>query len=99
MKCKMSQPHIFHICTESAWNDQLPNNEYIHPSLESENFIHCSEIQQIEGVLSRYFQGQQNLLILTIDPEKLTSSVVYEMAEIGEFFPHIYEPIYCNSLL
>ena len=89
----MPEPYIYHICTENSWSNQKGSDVYIHDSLRDEGFIHCSKKSQIDGVMNRYFKGQQDLLVLTIDTSKLDAQLVYEMAPIGEMFPHIYDPI------
>jgi len=89
----MSASLIFHICTEQSWNDQKNSPVYIHSSLESENFIHCSEDHQVQGVLQRYFHGQSDLIILTINSSKVYPKIQYDEAPNGEVYPHIYGPL------
>lgn len=85
---------IYHITTKEGWNAAKEKGFYKAPSLETEGFIHCSEEQQLKGVLERYYQGKKNLLKLAIDPQKLTSALRYELApSINEKFPHIYGPV------
>ena len=95
----MNEPFIFHICTEQSWHDQSDSPIYIHSSLTEENFIHCSEDHQIQGVLQRYFQGQNDLLVLTIDVSKVQPKIQYDKAPNGEFFPHIYGPLNKDSII
>lgn len=82
---------IYHIAFEKDWTDAMQKGFYEHPSLAQEGFIHCSEAQQVIGVLERYFKGQTNLIKLSIDTEKLTSKLQFDPSpSIGEMFPHIY---------
>ena len=99
MEDKVDKTYIFHICTKEEWEKKLSSNEYIHPSLKTENFIHNSEEHQIEGVLQRYFKGQNDLLKLTIDPDKLTSRLQYDLATDDEYFPHVYGPINKDAIV
>ena len=89
----MASSLVYHICTRFSWNNQADSKVYIHDSLAIENFIHCSEEHQIKVVLDRYFQGQNNLLRLTIDTAKLVSRLQYDEAQNGDKFPHIYGSI------
>lgn len=84
---------IYHITTEAEWNKQSDSDHFTHMSLDKEGFIHCSTADQVLGVLGRYFEGQDHLLKLSIDPTLLTAELKYEMATIGEKFPHIYGTI------
>lgn len=82
---------IFHITTRAAW-DETGAGPYRAASLESEGFIHCSTEAQVERTLARFFEGQAGLVLLVIDPERLTAEVKFEAAD-GESFPHVYGPI------
>ena len=45
----------------------------------------------MEGVANRYYRGQASLVILKIDPAKLTCDVIDEnLMGGGELFPHVY---------
>ncbi|MFN8889124.1 MAG: DUF952 domain-containing protein, partial [Cyclobacteriaceae bacterium] len=67
-------------------------SNYSVSSLETEGFIHCSTHDQIEGTLQRFFVGQQNLVLLHIEPSRLNHPLKYEEAD-GKMFPHVYGPI------
>lgn len=70
------------------------NNEYTVASLHSEGFIHCCTEDQLTGVVQRYYQQAQQLVLLSINPDKLTAKLVFENTVGGsELFPHIYGPI------
>jgi uncharacterized protein (DUF952 family) len=91
---------IYHITTEQEWHSAKEKGFVSAPSLETEGFIHCSEEQQVKGVLERYYQGRNDILKLIIDPQKLTSELKYELApSIKENFPHIYGPINLDAIL
>ncbi|MEM9548730.1 MAG: DUF952 domain-containing protein [Bacteroidota bacterium] len=95
----MSEAYIYHICTSTFWETQSLSDVYIHDSLDNEGFIHCSHENQLKGVLDRYFQNQQNLIILTLDPSRLIPELKYELAPIGELFPHIFGPINKDAII
>lgn len=91
---------IYHVTTESEWQEAKARGEYIAPSLETEGFIHCSQPQQVAGVLSRYFAGKTNLVKLVIDSDKLTNRYVLEWSpSVNEEFPHIYGPINLDAVV
>jgi uncharacterized protein (DUF952 family) len=89
---------IYHITTKQEWHSA--KGFVSAPSLETEGFIHCSEEQQVKGVLERYYQGRTDILKLVIDPKKLASELKYELApSINENFPHIYGPINKDAII
>lgn len=82
---------IYHITTPAAWKKGQKDGQYVPEAFEQDGFIHCSKMEQIVGVGQRYYAGQTGLLILGINPEKLTSKLVFENLIGGEeLFPHIY---------
>jgi len=82
---------IFHITTQAEADAALAAGEYQPQGFAQEGFIHCAYGRQVIGVLDRYFRGRTGLVMLTIDPSKLTCPVVEENLTGGaERFPHIY---------
>ena len=81
---------IFHITTRADWQHQADEAEYEAASLATEGFIHLSTETQVAGVLERYYQDVPDLLLLHVDPNKLTHDLRYERATSNEHFPHLY---------
>ena len=81
---------LYHIVKETHWNTYEKSEMYYSETFEAENFIHLSEASQVKGVLERYYKNQQNLLVLCIEKEKLSSKLIYEKATNDEYFPHLY---------
>lgn len=90
---------IYHIVTPEIWEKFKNENEYEAESLTTEGFIHCSFAEQLEGVLQRYYKDAEKVLILTIEPEKLTSKLVNEPSTNNEIYPHIYGKINRDAIL
>jgi uncharacterized protein (DUF952 family) len=89
----LSPDRIYHIATAIAWQEALQQESYIHPSLFSEGFIHCSYGKQVDATLALHFKGQTDLVLLAIDPTQLTSELKIEASRNGELFPHLYGPL------
>lgn len=91
---------IYHIAFADAWKDAKKKGYYEHPSLKDEGFIHCSQEQQVAGVLERYFTGQTNLVKLVIDSDKLTSKLIFDWSpSTKDTFPHVYGPINTDAVI
>lgn len=86
---------ILHITTRREWEQALVKREYRAASLEPEGFIHCSTPLQIVSVAEAFFSDHRGLVLLCINPEKLTSPLFYEGPEDYSYgyFPHVYGPI------
>lgn len=90
---------IYHITNPAAWKNGQENGQYLPEGFETEGFIHCSKMDQVAGVGERYYAGKTGLLILGINPDKLTSKLVFENTSGGdELFPHIYGPLNLDAV-
>lgn len=90
---------IYHVTLPSHWERFQDRPSYQTESLHTEGFIHCSYLNQLPGVLKRYFANAKKVLILTIDSDKLKSKLVEEKAENGEAFPHLYGRLNHNAVI
>lgn len=88
---------IYHLAERSDW--AAAADEYRAQSLDYEGFLHCSTADQLAAVAARHFPNRNDLILLTIDPEPLGDSVVFEDKHgLGEDFPHIYGPLPASSV-
>lgn len=83
---------IYHIVLPDVW-EEFDSDLYRAASLETEGFIHCSFLEQLDGVVGRYYKDEDEIVVLTIDPDQLMSRVVNEPSTNDEIYPHIYGPI------
>lgn len=99
---------IYHITTSGAWLEARQTGEYRADSLDSEGFIHCSTRAQVLPVAQRFYAGQTGLLLLKIDPARLSSTLRWEPPSggspppgvpDGDPFPHIYGPINLDAVV
>jgi uncharacterized protein (DUF952 family) len=92
---------IYHITSRASWSAAQKSEAYSADSLTSEGFIHCSKMDQILRVADNYFADQHGLVILVVDPSRLTSQVRWEAGtdKAGELFPHIYGPLNLEAVV
>jgi uncharacterized protein (DUF952 family) len=90
---------IYHITTKDWWQKWADFDYYESPTLQQETFIHLSSAEQVSGVLERYYAGQNNLLKLHIETEKLTAELKYEVATNNELFPHLFGKLNKDAIL
>jgi uncharacterized protein (DUF952 family) len=86
---------IYHIASRADWQSAQKNGSYTADSLAAEGFIHCSKAEQVAGVAERFYAGRRGLVLLVIDPQRLSSDLRYEAGsdKPDELFPHIYGPL------
>ena len=81
---------LFHIIDSTDWTTAKEQGTYTPASLDAEGFIHLSAEQQVAGTVERFYQGQADLLLLEIDPNRLRASLQYDQAGDHGVFPHLY---------
>lgn len=90
---------IFHLAVPEDWVDAFVVGEYTMSTrgatLEQEGFIHCSTRAQIVGTANRFYGDLDQLVVLTIDPHLVPSTIIWESpgAGLDVLFPHIYGPV------
>ena len=90
--------NLFHITERAAWDAARVAGEYRAPSLATAGFIHLSTSSQWRATLERFYRGRSDLVLLEIDPARLTSPVKLERAD-GEDFPHLYGPLVLDAVI
>jgi glutathione S-transferase len=95
---------LYHLALAEEWRDARGQGFYRRStrgrSLEEVGFLHASGAHQVEATFHRFYADAGEVLLLTIDPERLTVPVRWEPApESGERFPHIHGPLPLEAVL
>lgn len=99
-------PRIYHIALVSELRQGVAGDRYTPARFAAEGFVHCSgSAETILAVAGDYYaEVTEPVLVLEIDPERLSARVVYEPPapltvggsvhrRRGELFPHVYGPV------
>ena len=89
---------ILHITKRTEWAAAKELGAYRGNTLDSEGFIHCSTLKQVVGSANRFFQGQQDLVILVIDEGLVQPEIKYE-GDADNLFPHIYGALNVDAVV
>ena len=96
----MSDTTLLHIAQRSDLVAANANGHYRAASLDSEGFLHCCHPTQLSGVVQRWFDGVDDLVLLTINSDTLPAPLVHENTTGGEeLFPHVYGEIPLSSII
>ena len=100
---------IYHITPRSDWEAAQKRGDYRPASLENEGFIHCSTDVQAAPVANAFYSGQTGLVLLVIDPERLSAKLQWDPPahpepekappELRGKFPHIYGPLNLDAVV
>lgn len=102
----MTNP-IFHITERQSWEKTRRDGVYRAPSLDVQGFIHFSKRDQVIGVANAFYRNQTDLVLLVVDPAKLSADLRYEAPdgllagepESSERFPHLYGALNLDAVV
>jgi len=89
---------IFHITPRQQWESAQRIGSYRSDTLDTEGFIHCSELRQVVGVANRFYAGQSGLVLLSMAIAHLQAELRYEAAD-GDEFPHLYGALNLDAVV
>lgn len=90
---------LYHLALTEEWDAAVRRGgpylrSTIGASLEQVGFIHCSFANQVDATRARFYADREDVLLLHIDPSRLTDEVrVEDLHGTGEAFPHLYGPL------
>lgn len=83
---------IFHIASRSA-AATAGGHDYCPEDFDADGFVHCSTAEQVPGTADAYYADAADLVLLCIDPDRLTAPLRWEATGDGPRFPHVYGPV------
>lgn len=91
---------IYKIVPATLWQDALNRGEFKGASIDlTDGYIHLSMAEQARETAARHFAGQDGLVLVAVDAEKLGDKLVFEPSRGGDLFPHLYGPLTLDAVL
>ena len=89
---------IFHLTTPEVWSATQETGGWTTSTrgrtLEQEGFVHCSQAHQVEGVRAFWFADLDEVVLLEIETDLLTSPWRSEqLPGADQPYPHVYGPV------
>lgn len=92
-----SPPVLVHLCSKDEWQSAQRCGEHRPDSLAANGFVHLSLCEQVHLPANRLYAGRTDLVLLRIDPARLSSPVRWETGvptdPVEMVFPHLYGPL------
>ena len=84
---------IYKILSEAAYEAAKREGHFSGSADDArDGFIHLSAAHQLETTLAAHFAGQEGLLLVALDPDRLGPQLKWEPSRGGALFPHLYGP-------
>ncbi|MDQ6437609.1 DUF952 domain-containing protein [Mesorhizobium sp. LHD-90] len=85
---------IYKICPETLWREAEARGVFTGAPVDlADGFIHFSTAEQMEETARKHFAGQDDLLLVAIDADRLGEALKFEVSRGGALFPHLYAPL------
>ena len=92
----LNQP-LFHLALKGDWEQARETGTYQWSTrgmrLAEVGFIHCSWQEQVAKTFERFYADAGDVVLLEIDPTRLTAPLRADAIPTGELFPHLYGPL------
>ena len=90
----MADPYIYKILSRTAWAEAEAAGVFLGAAIDlKDGYIHFSTASQVRTTAKLHFAGQKDLLLIAVDPAKLSADLKYEASRGGALFPHLYGPL------
>lgn len=64
-----------------------------------DGFIHLSGPDQVARTAAKFFAGQTDLMLLTVNPDRLGDALRWEVSGSGTLYPHLYAPLSLEAVV
>ncbi|MBI1181450.1 MAG: DUF952 domain-containing protein [Alphaproteobacteria bacterium] len=85
---------LYKICPRGEWTAALAAGRFAGSAVDrADGFIHFSSVTQVRETAARHFSGQDDLVLVGVDPDLLPQGLLkWEPSRGGALFPHLYGP-------
>ncbi len=91
---------IYKICPRALWQEAEAAGSFAGAAVDlKDGFIHFSTADQVKETAAKHFSGQDDLLLIAVDGDKLDTALKYEVSRGGALFPHLYAPLDLAAVL
>jgi uncharacterized protein (DUF952 family) len=91
---------IYKIAPLALWREAETTGRFPGAPVDlADGFIHFSTADQVRETAARHFAGQDELLLVAVDEEKLGPALKYEPSRGGALFPHLYDPLLLDAVV
>ncbi len=82
---------VYKIFRADEWAELRTNKETAGAPVDLvDGFVHFSTIAQAPDTAAKHFAGEDDLMLLAVDADKLGDDLKWEVSRGGALFPHLY---------
>ena len=91
---------IYKLCSASLWREAERAGVFAGSAIDhADGYIHFSTAAQVAETASRYFRGEDDLMLVAVDGGRLGPALRYEASRGGALFPHLYASLTLSAVI
>lgn len=91
---------IYKLLDQAAWRAAQAAGTFAGSPVDlADGFIHFSTAAQAQETAAKHFRGAADLMLLSVDPERLGAPLVWEPSRGGALFPHLYAAMPASAVV
>lgn len=91
---------IYKLLDAPTWKAALAAGVFAGSAVdERDGYIHFSDAAQAQETARLYFRGVKDLVLLTVDADRLGEALRWEPSRGGALFPHLYGVLPVDAVL
>ena len=91
---------IYKICPATLWAEAEKAGVFTGAPVDhKDGYIHFSSAEQTPETAAIHFKGQDGLLLVAVDGDKLGAALKWEVSRGGALFPHLYATLPLSAVL
>lgn len=91
---------IYKIVSHGLWSESDVAGRFVGAGIDlADGYIHFSTAAQVRETARRHFRGQEDLLLVAVDPAALGDRLKYEPSRGSDLFPHLYAELPLSAVL
>lgn len=91
---------IYKIASASLWAEAERTGRFDGAPVDlADGYIHFSTREQAEETAAKHFAGQDDLLLIAVDCDRLGADLKWEPSRGGALFPHLYAALPLSAVV
>lgn len=91
---------VYKICPTALWREAARAGVFKGAPVDRhDGFIHFSTAAQVAETAAKHFAGQADLLLVTVESDRLGGALKWEPSRRGVLFPHLYGDLALSAVI
>lgn len=90
---------IYKIISAPEWRAAEAEGVFHGAAIDlADGYIHFSAAEQVAETAAKHFAGKSDLVLVSIDADRLGDALKWEVSRGGALFPHLYAPLSLDAV-